>query len=110
MPVAQVWPPLLPHVSIEPIELDTLIVEALEVGTADVGGAALEVIDAGAEELMAPVAATTAEGLSVSNGPGKKLEIEGGPLGLPEPQSLRSAVQKLSQLKQFLLPVGPAEL
>ena len=71
MPVAQVWPPLLPHVSIEPVELDTLIVEALEVGPAEVGRAALEVIDAGAEELMAPVAATTAEGLSVSNGPGE---------------------------------------
>lgn len=71
MPVAQVWPPLLPHVSIEPVEVATLIVEALEVGPADVGEAASEVIDAGAEELMDPVAATTAEGLSVSNGPGK---------------------------------------
>ena len=71
MPVAQVWPPLLPHVSIELVESGLLIVEALELAPADVGGAALEVIDAGAEELMAPVAATTAEGLSVSNGPGK---------------------------------------
>ena len=71
MPVAHVWPPLLPHVSIEPVELGMLIVEALEVGPTEVGGAASEVIDAGAEELIAPVAATTAEGLSVSNGPGK---------------------------------------
>ena len=70
MPVAQVWPPLLPHISIEPVELDTLVVEALEVGPAEIGGAALEVIDGGAEELMDPVVAT-AEGLSVSNGPGK---------------------------------------
>ena len=71
MPVAQVWPPLSPHVSIEPVELGMLIIEALGEGPTDVGGATLEVIDAGAEELMTPVAATTAEGLAVSNGPGK---------------------------------------
>ena len=71
MPVAQVWPPLLPHVSIEPVELGMFIVEALEVGPTEVGGAALEVFDAGAGELMAPIVATTAEELSVSNGPGK---------------------------------------
>ena len=48
-----------------------LIIEALGEGPTDVGGATLEVIDAGAEELMTPVAVTTAEGLTVSNGPGK---------------------------------------
>lgn len=101
---------MLPHVSIEPVAVGTLILEALEVGPAEVGEATLEVIDTGAEEYMDPVAAMAAEGLSFSNVFGKKLEIEGGPLGLPELQSLRSLAQKLSQLKQFLLPVGPAEL
>lgn len=71
MPVAQVWPSLLPHASIEPVESGVLTVEALEVDPTEVGRAALEVIEADAEELMAPVAATTAEGLSVCNGPGK---------------------------------------
>ena len=47
------------------------IVEALEVGPTEVGGAASEVFDADAGELMAPNVATTAEESSVSNGPGK---------------------------------------
>ena len=59
---------------------------------------------------MGPLPATTAAILSFGSGAGKKLEIEGGPLYLPAPQSLRICVQKFSQLKQFLLPVGPAEL
>ncbi len=71
MPDAQVWPPLLPHVSIEPVGLGAFAPDALEVCTAEAGEAALEVIDAGADESIDPVAATTAEGLSVSNVPGK---------------------------------------
>ena len=71
MPVAQVWPPLLPHVSIEPVGIDALIPEVSEVWTAEAGEAALEVIDAGTDDSMDPVAATTAEGLSVSNVSGK---------------------------------------
>lgn len=67
---------------------------------------------AGAEsgEAMGPLAATTAAMLSFGSGAGMKLEMDGGPLYLPAPQSLRICVQKFSQLKQFLLPVGPAEL
>lgn len=67
---------------------------------------------AGAEsgEAMGPLAATTAAMLSFGRGAGMKLEMDGGPLYLPAPQSLRICVQKFSQLKQFLLPVGPAEL
>ena len=71
MPVAQVWPPLLPHVSIEPVAVDTLIIEALEVHPTEVGEATLEIIDAGAEEYMDLVVAMTAEGFSLSNVPGK---------------------------------------
>lgn len=59
---------------------------------------------------MGPLAATTAAMLSFGSGAGMKLEMDGGPLYLPAPQSLRICVQKFSQLKQFLLPVGPAEL
>ena len=59
---------------------------------------------------MGPLAATTAAMLSFGKGAGMKPVIEGGPSYLPAPQSLRICVQKLSQLKQFLLPVGPAEL
>ena len=77
---------------------------------AELEESALDVIDAVAEEYMDPAAAMTAEESSRSKISGTKLEIEGGPLGLPEPQSLRSLAQKLSQLPQFLLPVGPAEL
>ena len=61
-------------------------------------------------EAMGPLAATTAAELSFGRGAGMKLEMDGGPLYLPAPQSLRIWVQKFSQLKQFLLPVGPAEL
>ena len=71
MPVAQVWPPLLPHLSIGPVGIDALIPEVSEVWTAKAGEAALEVIDAGTDDSMDPVAATTAEGLSVSNVSGK---------------------------------------
>ena len=109
-PVAQLWPSLLPHVSVEPVAVGTLVVEALVVGPAEVEEGRLDVIDAVVEEYVDPVAAITAEGLSRSNTSGTKLEIEGGPLGLPDPQSLRTLAQKLSQLPQFLLPVGPAEL
>ena len=109
-PVAQLWPPLLPHLSIEPVAVGTLIVEALEVGPAELEEGSLDVTDAVAEEYMDPAAAMTAEESSRSNGFGTKVDIEGGPLGLPEPQSLRSVAQKPSQLPQFLLPVGPAEL
>ena len=90
MPVAHVWPPLPPHVSIEPVAVGMLTVRALEVGFAEVGKVTLEVIDAGVEEYMDPVVAMNADGLSLSNVSGRKFEIEGGPLGLPEPQSLRS--------------------
>ena len=65
---------------------------------ADLGGA------------IGPLAATTAATLSFGRGAGMKLEMDGGPLYLPAPQSLRICVQKFSQLRQFLLPVGPAEL
>lgn len=68
MPVAQVWPPLLPHVSIEPVAVDPLIVEALEVGPAGVGE---EVIDVSAEEYMDLVVVMTAEGSSLSNVSGR---------------------------------------
>ena len=90
--------------------MGTLVVKALEAVPAELEESALDVIDAVAEEYMDPAAAMTAEESSRSNVSGTKLEIEGGPLGLPEPQSLRSLAQKLSQLPQFLLPVGPAEL
>ena len=62
------------------------------------------------EEAAGLYAATTAAMLSFGRGAGIKLEIEGGPLYLPAPQLLRIWVQNCSQLKQFLLPVGPAEL
>lgn len=67
---------------------------------------------AGAEsgEAIGPLVATTAAMLSFGRGAGMKLEIDGGPLYLAAPQLLRICVQKFSQLKQFLLPVGPAEL
>lgn len=71
MPVAQVRPPLLPHVSIEPVAVDTLVSEALEICPAEVGEATLEIIDVGAEEYMDLVAAMTAEGFSLSNVSGK---------------------------------------
>lgn len=53
---------------------------------------------------------TTLDMSSVFNGSGTKLENEGGPfLGL-EGQSFRSSVQYFSQTRQFLFPVGPADL
>ena len=67
--------------------------------------------DKGSEDGTGPGVATTLDWSSVFNGAGRKLDIDGGPLqDGDEPQSFLIAVQNLSQLKQFLLPVGPAAL
>ena len=79
MPLAQVWPPLLPHISIEPLVVGVREPATTGVGSADVGEAVEEINNAGEEVSMNPVVAINADGLRFFSGAGRKLDTAGGP-------------------------------
>ena len=118
MPLAQLRPPLDPQVSIDPPVVVGVVPAAVVVVLAVYASG---VVDCAVEEAAAGAADTVlSEELSVSAAGGGTLAEEtggvrsspafGGPLKLPALQLFWMVVHLSSQIGQFLLPVGPAEL
>ena len=136
MPEAQVWPPLDPQVSSDPLQLDWAVeVDAgaatLKLATyvTDVAAATLELVATYATDVTTGAVEEEATGAAVSWAPEvlrvstagggtfgeatggvRSLPAFGGPLKFPALQALSMAVHLSSQILQLASPVAPAEL